>query len=299
MSVRLVGIAGTFALGLLLSGNAPAQDAAPAKATQARTIDPDTQQQLSAARDAEQSGRFPESVRAWTALAERGVPEAQVHLGILYHEGSFGVCRNDTEALDWLTQAADKGSVDAYYSLGNLYDSYNSPLRDPDKALAWYQKAAELDDAASQSILSQKYWNGDGVPKDRVKAIYWLEKAAAYPRPVAIFQAYDLGNIYSDGKDVPPNEEKAIYWYLKAANGGLVNAQIKVADYYEKRQDYARAYYWYALVKNVAARDRMAANLTPAQLAEARKRVADTKFPPADMSPPPAIPLTRGCPALS
>ena len=292
MRINLVVISGALAWGMLAGVPARAQESAPAVAPA-----PDITARIAAAQAAEDALRFDQSIPLWVQLAEQGVPDAQVHLGNMYHQGSSGVCRDDARAVEWLTRAADQGSIDAYRNLGEVYDSYNSPRHDPDKAVAWYQKAAELDDAASQVILSQKYWNGEGVPRDHVKAIYWLEKAAAHPRPVSIFLAYDLGNIYSDGKDVPPNEEKAIYWYLKAANGGLTNAQFKVAEYYEKQQGFTEAYYWYSLVKAPAAvRNRMAAKLTPAQLAEVKKRVADTKFPKADVLPPPATPLTTGCP---
>ena len=286
---------------------AQAQSTAPSGPPSPQPNQSNVQQEIATAKDLEAQGRFSESIPVWTHLADHGSPEAQVHLAMAEYYGTNGRCRDHTWVIERLTAAANQGYAEAYRDLGMIYDS-DPDLRDPANAVLWYQKGADANDAPSQDGLFTIFWNGRGVPRDPAKAVYWLEKAASHPNKRAIFDAFALGNIYADGKDIPNDDEKAEHWYLVGATGGLTNAQFAVAGLYEKRHDYGEAYRWYALVaassaranfKDVAAaRDRMAAQLTPAQLAEADKRVAETKFPSIEIPPPSSIPLTTGCRTL-
>lgn len=56
-----------------------------------------------------------------------------------------------------------------------------------------------------------------GVPKNHVEAMEWLNKAAAQGNPVA---AVRLGGIYERGEDEPRQPSLAENWYLKAARQG-------------------------------------------------------------------------------
>ena len=305
MSIKSIWVASLCTLGLLA--------ASPVWAQAPSAGDTAVQQEIATAKDLEAQGRFSESIPVWNHLADRGNAEAQAHLGMLEYYGFKGMCPNTAFAVERLQVAAKQGYAEADFYLGEIYAS-DPEMRDPAKALEWYRKGAELGDAASQAALFTMLWNGKGVPRDASQAVHWLEKAADQTRPRSMFDANRLGDIYSEGKDVPQNDDKAIYWYLKAANGGLVNAQRNLAKLYEKRGDYAEAYRWYAFVAafdadmvnqgagpdreaDVAARDRMAVHLTPEQLADAQARVAGTKFPHAELPPPEALPMTRGCPA--
>ncbi len=305
MSVKSIWAGGLCVLGLLA--------VSPVWAQALSVGDAAVQQEIATAKDLEAQGRFSESVPVWNHLADHGNAEAQAHLGMLEYYGIKGLCPNTAFAVERLQIAANQGYAEADFYLGEIYVS-DPEMRAPDKAVEWYRKGAELGDAASQEALFKMLWNGKGVPKDAAQAVHWLEKAADQTRRRSVFDANQLGDIYSQGTGVPQDDDKAIHWYLKAANGGLVDAQRNLAKLYEKRSDYAEAYRWYALVAafdadmikqgagpdyetDVAARDRVAVHLTPEQLADAKARVAETKFPHAELPPPDALPMTRGCPA--
>ncbi len=312
MRFRSMWISGAIVLILLVSGHAPAQNVAPGAGAPTRSVDSATQQRLSEAKAAENSGDFTKSGRLWTQLAEQGMPEAETHLGMMYHDGEFGMCRDKAAAVEWLQKAANQRFAEAYRRLAEAYASDSGSGYDPSVAQALYQKGADLGDADSQSELFEIFWNGKGVPKDPAKAVYWLEKAASQAGPGRILDAYSLGAVYSNGKDIPQNDEKAIYWYLKAANGGLSDAQFELAGLYEKTRDYVEAYKWYALVaasdakkaderapanykEDVRARDRVAAQMTPAQIAKAETLVAKSHITPLYIPPPQVMPVNAGC----
>ena len=63
---------------------------------------------------------YPTALQEWTPLADRGVPEAQFKLGLLYDQG-LGVKQDMTEALQWYRRAADQGYAAAQYNLGIHY----------------------------------------------------------------------------------------------------------------------------------------------------------------------------------
>jgi hypothetical protein len=75
-------------------------------------------------------------------LADQGDPEAQWHLGTLYHDGE-GVPQDDTQAVQWFLRSAEQGYV------------------------------------LSQATLGAYYWAGRGVPKDYSKAYFWSALALA------------------------------------------------------------------------------------------------------------------------
>ena len=74
--------------------------------------------------------------------------------------------------------AVDKGSADAMYNLGNLYDDGHGVPQDSAKAREWYEKAADKGSAEAMFTLGLHYDYGQGVAQDSGKAREWYEKAA-------------------------------------------------------------------------------------------------------------------------
>jgi len=292
MRISLVAISGAFALGMLAGVPARAQGIAPSVAV--HVSESDTKERIAAARAAERSGRFQEAFSLWTQLAEDGAPEAQMELGRSYHYGSGTLCRDDTKAVEWYSKAADHGVVEANRRIGEIYAWKDGPVYDLGKAAIWYQKGADLGDRKSQAEVAYYLSEGKGVLKDLAKSLYWLEKAASHPD--GIWEAFLLGDAYNHGRGLPKDDDKAIYWYLRAASGGEMHAQASLASIYERRGNYVEAYKWYAVLvvlegKNgastdevfqadVRARDRTAARLTRAQLAEVTKWISQSNIKP-------------------
>ena len=96
-----------------------------------------------------------------------------------------------------------------------------------------------------------------------------------------------VGNLYYEGWGVEQNYTSAANWFRKAADQGDATGQFSLGWAYEQGegvlQDYVLAHMWYNLAAaqgaGVAAknRDRVAAKMTPAQIAEAQRLAREWK----------------------
>ena len=115
-------------------------------------------------------------------------------------------------------------------------------------ALREWRPLAERGDPSAQFRLGSLYENGDGVPRDFAKAHQWYEKAAAQGDAKAQFY---LGIQSAYGEGGPLDLVQAHMWYSLAAGNGNAHAP--------------------------GYRDDLARQMTPAQIAEARKRAREWK----------------------
>jgi len=106
-------------------------------------------------------------------LAERGDPEAQLNLGLMYEMG-WGPARNLDAAAAWYRKAAEQGNHFAQDSLGSLL----SRSEQYEEAMQWFLKAAEQGNASAQNNLGYMHSQGRGVPRDPVRAYMWYAIAA-------------------------------------------------------------------------------------------------------------------------
>ncbi len=94
-----------------------------------------------------------------------------------------------------------------------------------------------------------------------------------------------LGGMYYKGEGVPQNYKQAAYWAQKAAEQGRADAQANLAIMYYKgqgvTQDFQQAYIWWRLATDQTDVslgndiDNVGEKLSPEQLSEARKRIAE------------------------
>ena len=112
-------------------------------------------------------------------------------------------------------------------------------------------------------------------------------------RPLAeqgdAYAQFNVGLMYSEGEGVPQDYAKAAKWYSKAAGQEHAGAQVSLGRMYGEGlgvpQDYVRAYAWYDLAASrfsgfdraVKYRNLVAAEMTPAQIAEAKKLAREWK----------------------
>ena len=127
------------------------------------------------------SGDYEAAYRLIKPMAEKGLPEAQFNLGLMYNNGQ-GVPQDYAEAVTWYRKAAEKGFAEAQYNLGTMcYRGQGVPQNYPE-AVTWYSKAAEQGNAKGQYSLGMMFYRGRGVPKDYVLAHMWLNLATSrYP----------------------------------------------------------------------------------------------------------------------
>ncbi len=142
----------------------------------------------------------------------------------------------------------------------------------------------------AEFILGNMYDKGLGVSQDCPLAVKWFRKAADRGN---IDAQRMLGSVYDLGRpDVPPDIRLAADWYRKAADQGDAASQRALARAYEEGRgvpkDLVQAYMWFDLTAAHAGSDvdgdialverkRLAANLTPAQIAEAQRLASKWK----------------------
>ena len=97
------------------------------------------------------------------------------------------------------------------------------------------------------------YQLGEGVPKDPAEAAKWFRKAAEQGEP---HSEGNLAEQYVSGNGVPQDFVQAYLWYSLAVARGAADMERQLA---------------------VEGRDRLAAKMTPAQIAEAHKLLRQWK----------------------
>jgi TPR repeat protein len=131
-----------------------------------------------------------EGARWFLITADRGEPQSQRILGLLYEVGGAGLKQDDAQAVAWFRKAATQGDAIAETRLGAMYEEGRGGLSpDPVQAAVWYRKAAERGATGAQIKLGQLYERGLGVAKDEIEALSWYRKAAAQGDPMGLNSA--------------------------------------------------------------------------------------------------------------
>ncbi|THD75274.1 MAG: sel1 repeat family protein [Phenylobacterium sp.] len=165
--------------------------------------------------DAADHGDYATALRLAQPLAERGDPEGENIMGLLYHFG-WGVPKDPAKAVYWYSKAAEQGVQAAQNNLGGIYADGEGVPRNYELAVKWYRAAAATGALQAMTNLGQMYEDGHGVPKDDKTAIDFYRKAASAGYAPA---EYDLGLMYESGHGVPRDWAQAAGWYRKAAEG--------------------------------------------------------------------------------
>jgi TPR repeat protein len=161
-------------------------------------------------------------------------------------------------ALEKLTVAAQKGNVDAQFSLGILFAHISpadgkdipesqAPL-DYDQVARWLPKAAEQGHRRAQYYVGLFHYLGRGsissFPQDYSKAELWLHKSAEQGD---IDAQYYLGALHASppesiGKHRPPPDYvQAAQWWREAAWQGHAYAQYKLGWLHLEGQGVAKS----------------------------------------------------------
>ena len=140
------------------------------------------------------------------------------------------------------------------------------------------RKQAQAGDAAAQNELGLLYYEGKGVPQNHKKAKEWFDKAVEQGHTGA---QVNLGTLYLRGEGAPHSSQMALFWFSRAAGQEDALALAKLGMMYAQGrgvlQDYIQAHMWYNLsaargeARSADARDALAKQMTPAQIAEAQR----------------------------
>lgn len=142
------------------------------------------------AREAARRGDHHTAAAHWQKLADFGMADAQMELGLLYAEGK-GVTKDEQKAYTLLHHSAESGHARAYYHLGHLYErnpgfvpasethvnAAIAPLPLPDRkegyriAADYYRQALDKGEWRAAYNLGKMYEKGRGVPEDKTQAL--------------------------------------------------------------------------------------------------------------------------------
>jgi len=180
-----------------------------------------------------------------TKAAEKGDAKSQFVLASLYERG-IGVPANQQEALRWYKASANAGYPEARFRVGQIYGRGEGVPVDKNEATRWYIKAAEQGHAEAQYYMGYRYEHGKGIAQNYAEAVRWYSKAAEQGNLAAM---NGLGSLNKQGHGVPQNQLEAYKWFNLAATSG------------------EREY--------LTNRDKVAASLTPSQLAEGQRLASE------------------------
>ncbi len=242
-------------------------------------------------------GDYATALREWRQLAEQGDTEAQIRLGVIYQDG-LGVPRDYAEAARWYHKAAEQGDESAEIYLKQVLRILTEmgldavAGKDFASALRLLEPAAELGGTKAQFFLGLMHYTGEGIPQSYREAKKWYIIAAN--QGYASAQSA-LGTMYYKGEGVPQIYRRAKMWFLMAAEQGDPDAQSSLGIMYYNGhgvpQGYVQAHMWFNLAaaryhtifdskdrdRAASNRDRVAAQMTPAQIAEAQKLAQEWK----------------------
>lgn len=150
------------------------------------------------------------------AKAGAGSVNAELVLGLKYLEGD-GVAASDTEAMRWITKAAQQGQPVAQYRLGTMYERGRGTTADTKKAHDWYAKSAQQGNRKAMHNLAVSYAQGAGAEKNFSEAARWFTQASQLG---LVDSQFNLAVLYERGLGVPPSLRDAYRWYaIAGANG--------------------------------------------------------------------------------
>ena len=158
----------------------------------------------------------------YNKASELNYGSALNNLAWSYFNGD-GVEADNDMALKCFLKAAEQNNLNAISNLGWIYNSGKCGQSiNYSEAIKWISKAAERGDTNSQNRFGVCYWEGNGVGKDIDRAIEWFERASEKGDK---FASRNLGMIYYEGKDVPKDYERAKKYLNLATERGYEGVQ--------------------------------------------------------------------------
>jgi hypothetical protein len=191
------------------------------------------------------------ALREWQPIAERGDPNAEYNLGMLYARGE-GLPKDPQKAADWYRKAAEQGVAAAQYNLGLMYANGEGVAQNTEEATKWFLRAAEQGVVNAETGLGNIYQEGEGAFRNFSEAEKWYRKAADQGIASA---AFSMGLMYDLGQGVTKNYDEAVKWYTRAADEGYAPALTNLGILYYNAQgvkrDLVQAYAWFARAQKI------------------------------------------------
>jgi hypothetical protein len=168
------------------------------------------QASLDTAREAYERKDYASALAEFEMYAQRGYTEAMSMLSIMYLNGE-GTPRNAQKAIQYATQAIEKGDDNGYSLLASIYRSPKSGVMDKAKGMQFLRTGADKGEQNCLVEMANNLLDGKDSPQDFAGAFSYYEKAAS--RHASTRAAQQLGFMYEYGLGRPIDEAKALKWY--------------------------------------------------------------------------------------
>jgi TPR repeat protein len=177
--------------------------------------------------------------------SKSGSLDAWFMIGDAYQSGT-GTKQNREQALRWFRKAAEAGHIRSMVRLGTAlhHTDYEETWAE---SVKWFQKAADLGDSSGMISLGFAYRDGQGVAQDYGLAASWFIKAIA---------AGDTHSMIHAGRVLARHlnsHAEALSWFLRAAEHGHKDSFVELAILYDQPgtplHNPTEAVRWYKVVE--------------------------------------------------
>ncbi|QDQ39295.1 sel1 repeat family protein [Legionella geestiana] len=190
--------------------------------------------------DAWRQGNYIEAARA-LARQQTGSPLADYYQGQMFLYG-YGQLKNNTQAMQYFTEAAQKGYLPAIELLARTSLTLD---KNPEKAFQWFKKAAETGVVSAQMYCAAALLFGYGTRKNEDAARRYYIDAARAGNPLA---QYTLADHFLDSR-APSNRKLGLIWLEKSLKSNFSKSQYLYGTLLEegklvaKDAEMAKTYY--------------------------------------------------------
>jgi peptidoglycan hydrolase-like protein with peptidoglycan-binding domain len=125
-----------------------------------------------------------------------------------------GVAKDQQAGAGWLLRAAQRGSAQAAFNVGVMYERGFVVERDSSKAIEWYRRAIDGDLPMAKHNLALLLRDGKGVARDTKEAVELLRSAARQGMAGSMFT---LGDIHDRGDGGLKDPAIALAWFAITA----------------------------------------------------------------------------------
>lgn len=133
---------------------------------------------LGSGRAARELGLRLDSIKWYTKAVDLGDAEAAYDLAFEYWSYGSKIGRNCSEAFKWAKKGAEMGSSSAMWLLAILFELGEGTVKDESKAVYWMKEAADRGHESALNELVEWYFYGKcGLPKDENEASKWRNMA--------------------------------------------------------------------------------------------------------------------------
>lgn len=146
----------------------------------------------------------------WKKAAENGNTEAKNFISENFHRSQPSGPYMDQEKVMLYIKATELEDMDAAWRLGRAYADGSSPFKKSNsEAVKWLSKAAEKGHVVAQCNLADAYLSGEGVEKNPAMAFELFQKAANRGHNYAQIR---MAGLYKDGVGCETDLTEALKW---------------------------------------------------------------------------------------